>query len=90
MNDFGIQLVDNGDFLDFIIGEDRTQLSDDVKENLLRSEGATPITTEDDLETALTAVWRNRVRLGLDFEAVFDLPQFPSPHSCSKETQDAV
>ena len=74
MNKLGVQLVGNDDFLDFIIGGSRSDLSDDVKQNLLPSNGATPITNEERLKTVLTSIWRERVRLGLDFEAVFSLP----------------
>ena len=48
--------------------------NEEVGENLLSSEGATPITTTSALDTALTSVYYQRARNDLEFPVLLDYP----------------
>ena len=79
-----MSFVDNRDFLDWVLiynqanPEELTPFSfapnEDVSGNLLSSEGATPITTTSDLDTALTSVYYQRATNGLEFPVILDFP----------------
>ena len=57
---------------------------------LLSEDGAEPITTVEQLQTAMTQVYFQRAENELEFLAYPDLPSFPSLNSCSDETATAV
>ena len=48
--------------------------NEEVAGNLLSSEGATPITTTSELDTALTSVYYQRARNDLEFPVLLDYP----------------
>ena len=97
-----VQLVDNLDFLAWAAthGSNRPllpadclgcpsafPLSEEVEALLTSEGGATPLTTVEQIEGAMDALFRQRVDLGLEVEAILDLPQFASTQSCSERTR---
>ena len=90
----GMAFVDNTDLILWLVNFDQNDPlgplpealmppTQTVAETLLSSEGAEAITTTEDLDTALTRAFYERVDNGLEFEIVADLPLFPPTDTCS-------
>lgn len=89
MNEYEIDLVDNQDFLEFILFErfEEGLLDRASKPFFLSYYGAHSITTVEELESALLAMYNFRVELDLEFPFMFDLPVFASVASCEYSTR---
>lgn len=90
-----VQLVDNIEFIqwnfrdvDFRDGG-MSDLPGSVITELISEAGAVPATDEESLARKLKATFDWRVSLGVQPIAVFDLPQYPRPDTCSEDTQEA-
>ena len=61
MNEFGIKLVDNKDFIRFFTEETYPELSEESRKVLKSSDGALPISNDEELRAALNAMFDERV-----------------------------
>ena len=67
MNESGIKLVDNQDFLNFFTEETNPTLSEESRKVLLSTYGASPITDDAGLRAVLNAMFDERVDRQLNF-----------------------
>ena len=93
-------MVDNEDFIDWAstspnpeFPEDKSvvaELGDGVKQKFYSKDGATPIETVQQLESALIEMFWHRVDSQLEVAAVMGLFGPPDTSTCSEETQTAA
>lgn len=74
----------------FITDNRSDELSDEVKALFSTQKGGKPFTEIGQLREALIELYADRVHLGLEYPAVYDLPSFPNTYTCSVETQDVT